>query len=103
MQFGYSSMALLVTASGGFMQSYFATWEEVNENQICTRARVPWRFDFATLTNSTLSRQLHTGSMILGYFNGPIEGLLVVALILILTGIYGTATVRCLLRTVDVH
>lgn len=29
MQFGYSTMTLLVTASGGFMQSYFATWEEV--------------------------------------------------------------------------
>ncbi|CAE6477493.1 unnamed protein product [Rhizoctonia solani] len=48
----------------------------------------------ATLANFYLTtwEEFHTGTLYLGYFSGPVEGIIMIVVLYILTGIFGTST-----------
>ncbi|CAE6494615.1 unnamed protein product [Rhizoctonia solani] len=48
----------------------------------------------ATLANFYLTtwEEFHTGTLYLGYFSGPVEGIIMIVILFVLTGIFGTST-----------
>src|SRR4051812_27627622 len=45
----------------------------------------------ATLANFYLTtwEEFHTGTLYLGYFSGPVEGIIIIVVLYIITGVYG--------------
>ncbi|CAE6477706.1 unnamed protein product [Rhizoctonia solani] len=54
----------------------------------------PISSQIATLANFYLTtwEEFHTGTLYLGYFSGPVEGIIMIVILYILTGIFGTST-----------
>ncbi|KDN39356.1 hypothetical protein RSAG8_08873, partial [Rhizoctonia solani AG-8 WAC10335] len=54
----------------------------------------PIASQIAALANFYLTtwEEFHTGTLYLGYFSGPVEGIILIVILFILTGVFGTST-----------